>query len=117
MEEETALPVSELLELLSAVWQGSAALLDILFSATYPCALGTCKYICEEVVLLDDVLLGRCLAVVPWSGYGSCNVGISLLLIVDIALVDAHKVSKYIKMVCVVVAAIDVGHSVDDLSA
>ena len=112
MEKETAFPIGKLLKLVTAVGQGCAACFDVLFSASYPCALGTCKYIGKEVVLLYDILFGRCLAVVPWCRDCACNIAVSLLLIVDVALVYAHKVGKYVKMVCIVVAAVDIGHSV-----
>ena len=117
MEQETALPVGELLILLAAVGQGSAALFNVLFATTNPCALGTCNNIGIEVVLYDDILLGRCLAVVPWSRYCTRNVGITLLLLVDVALVDTNEVGKDVEVVGVVVTAVDVRQAVDYLSA
>ena len=117
VEKETALPVGELLVLLAAVRQCGSALLDVLLSATYPCALGTCDDVGIEVVLFDDVFLSRSLAVVPWSRDCTGNVGITLLLVVDVALIDTYEVGEHIEVVSVVVTAVDVGQAVDDLAA
>ena len=117
MEEETAFPIGELLILLATVGQGSAALLNVLLAASNPCTFGACNDVRIEVVLNDDILFGWSLAVVPWSRDCTGNIGISLLLLVDIALVDTNEVGKDIEVVCVVVAAVNVGQAVDYLSA
>ena len=117
MEQETALPVGELLILLAAVGQGSTALLNVLLATANPSTLGTCNHVGIEIVLYDDIFLGRCLAVVPWSRYCSRNVGVTLLLIVDVALVYTNEVGKHVEVVGVVIAAVNVGQAVDDLSA
>ena len=61
-----------------------------------------------ESVLTDDVGFRGRLAVVPDSGDGTCHLAAALLGIINIALVDAHKVGKHVEVVDVVVAAINV---------
>ena len=109
VEEETLLPVLELLILLSAVGQVGTARLDVLLAATLPGTVCDGQDIGIEVVLLDDEFLVADETVVPDTRDGTGHVGCSLRLVEDVAAVDACQVSKHVEVVDVVVAHVDVG--------
>ena len=110
--KEATFPVGKLLELRAAVGQHRSADLDILVPATHPAAFCGGECVGIEAVLTDYIRLCCRLTVVPDGGDGTCHLAVSLLCIIDIALVYAHQICKDIKVVDVVVAAVDIGQSV-----
>ena len=103
----------KLVKLVAAVGQRGSPRFNILLAAAHPSAFGSGNGIGPQVVLSDDVGFGRSLAVVPQSADGSRHLAVSLVGVVDVALVDAHKVGKHIEVVDVVISTVDVGQSVD----
>ena len=117
VEEEALLPVLELFVHFARVGECGSEFLDVtrvtIHLAAYPGTLGAGQHVGIHVVLLHDVLLGRSLSVVPVGRDGACYFARTLVCIVDVALVDTHYVCKHVEMVGVVVAAVDIGYTID----
>ena len=118
VEQEAALPVAELIVLLAAVGQHHAAtavratvvaVVYVAFASAHPGTFCRGNHVGPHVVLCHYVLLGGQFAVVPATGDGTCHLGIALLLIIYIALEDAHQVGKHVEVVGIVVSAVYIG--------
>ena len=117
VEEKSAFPVGKFVVFLARVGQGGATAFDILLSAAHPSAFCRGQYVGIDVVFAHDVLFGGDVAVVPHGADGASHFGGAALLVVDVALVDAHHVGKEVEVVDVVIAAVDVGNARDGTSA
>ena len=109
MKKETSFEVNKLIVFSTFIGQCSSAFFYILFTTAIPSTLCRGKNVCINVILADDVSIRTCLCIVPRSRYCSCNFGSALTFVINIALVNAHQVSIHIKVVGVVIAAINIG--------
>ena len=80
-----------------------------MLATAYPSTFGRCDDIGIYIILGHNVGYRLKFAVVPACRDRACNGSITLLLIVDGALVDAYQVGKHVEVIGVVVAAIDIG--------
>ena len=109
VEEEAAFKVGKLFKFLARVRQRGAASFDVLLTAAVPSPFGRGENIGVNVVLAHDVRIGLCFRVVPRRADCARHVARALLRVVDVALVNAHEVGVHVKVVRVVVAAVNVG--------
>ena len=116
VEEEAALEVGKLLKLLARIGEGRSACFDVLLATAAPGALGRGQHIGVHIILAHDVFPRIGLRVVPGGRDGARHGICAALLVVDIALVDTHEVGIHIKVVRIVVAAVNVGQTVDSAS-
>ena len=116
VEEEATLKVSELIKFVAYVREGRSATFDVCLAPALPGTFGGSKDVGVDVVLTDDVGFGGSFGVVPSRTDCACHVCRALLFVEDVALIDSHQVGIDVKVVGVVVAAVDVGESADNSS-
>ena len=122
MEKEASLPALELLILVTRIGKHHTTMttvclqvgrsichiVDVLLASAYPCTLGSSDNIGPHIVLCHDGLFVSKFAVVPATRNSTSNLGSTLFVIIDIALVNTHQIGKYVEVVGIVVTAINV---------
>ena len=111
MEEETTLEVGKFFKLFPLIGQLRAAYFNVLFSTTYPSAFSRSQDVSVLIVLLDNVGFSFDLSIVPCCRNGTCHFSIALLLVVDVAFINANEIGIYVKVVCVIVTTVNVRHA------